>query len=184
LKSNAFWVENTSMALMYINKIFVRHLGQSGSSLSEKASKLLSTALFLNEQTKIWENPYPQTPRERLDFIKNQNEFSEKKWILLKKIQAEFVQEGPFSTLEIYDLISSSRVRLEDPIWKEGFSKWLPIKQTETFKELNTISQPAEVDITNILNSVEEYRPRMRRVEEESPSPGSPGEVFMILDDK
>jgi hypothetical protein len=181
LKSIAFWVDNRGMHLIYIKKTFIQVLT---SKPTENATNLLSEALFYIAETNTWQNPFSQSPRLKLEFLKNQFEFNEKKWILLKKSNGAFVQDGPYSSMEIFNFISENKVQLTDPIWTDGFSKWVPIQETANFKALANRLTPAEIETADLLSNVEEYRPQMHRVEGESPSPEASGEVFIILDDK
>jgi len=117
------------------------------------------------------------------------HEFNERKWILLKKNTSKassekYVQDGPYSSREIFELLTQSKVRLKDPIWTEGMTEWQLIKNTKCFKALENFSEPVETDIAEILSHVMEYDPEMRRVENKNSSPGGSDEVFIILDDK
>lgn len=170
------------MKLIYINGTFLRYT-EKKSSESPSIGEL--RALFFDNEKKIWANPHKMDERRKLDLIKNQNEFNEKKWLLTKKESSVggYIPKGPYSSHEIFNMLNQSMVRFSDPIWKEGQSKWLAIKQTPAFKEL-LLSEPVETDIADILSSVVEYDPKMRRVEEKKTSPGAPDEVFIILDDK
>jgi hypothetical protein len=175
------------MQLVYINETFLKyipHKDKSGVTSGPSIGEL--RALFFDDEKKTWGNSHVMDERRKLDFIKNQNEFNERKWLLAKK-NAEtdaYIHEGPYSSHEIFDMLTQSQIQLSDPIWKEGQSKWLAIKQTPTFKELATLSEPVETDIADILSSIVEYDPGMHRVEEEKTSPGTPNEVFIIFDDK
>lgn len=172
------------MQLVYINETFLKY-EENKNTKGPSIGAL--RALFFDEDKKVWSNPFQMDERRKLDLIKNQNEFNERKWLLAKKRadgEKVYVQEGPYSSHEIFDMLTKSMVRLADPIWKEGQSKWLAIKQTSTFKELATLSQPIETDIADILSSIVEYVPEMQRVEEKKSSPCGPDEVFIILDDK
>lgn len=169
------------MQLIYFNKTFARYLDNKGT---EKAEALLSEALFYNDNTKQWENTHAQSGRALIGFKKNQSEFLEKKWILLRKTDGHLIHRGPFSSLDIFNMVTESKIQMKDPIWTEGLGKWVPISQTFTFKELSTLAYEVDMDPADLLSNVMEYRPEMRRVEEENPSPGAPGEVFLILDDK
>lgn len=183
------------MQLVYINEIFLKYEENKNTQYAKEGPSLGALrALFFNEEKKEWGNPFQMDERQKLDFIKNQNEFNERKWLLAKKesesedgnenIKPHYVHEGPYSSHEIFDMLAKSMVGFTDPIWKEGQSKWLAIKQTSTFKELFTLSQPVETDIADILSSIVEYVPEMQRVEEKKSSPGEPDEVFIILDEK
>lgn len=171
------------MQLVYVNGTFIKYVeGKNAAAPSSGALR----ALFYDKEKKEWMSPHQLDERSKLDYAKNQMEFHERKWILLKKNAEtqEFYHDGPYSSFEIYEMLTQSAVRLTDPIWKEGMTKWMPIKNTQTFKALATLSEPMETDIADLLGSVVEYDPEMHRVEEKKLSPGSPDEVFLILDDK
>lgn len=189
LKSNAFSgenrkVENYKAQLIFVNQTFLKFSLQKGAVMpSEKAMAVLIKSLFYDAQKNEWANPHLQSPRTKLDLLKTQNDFHEKKWILLKKESEKYIQEGPYSSFEIFEMLRRSELRLEDPIWKEGFSRWMPIKTAPTFKELETLSKPLEADVADILSSVVEYNPEMHRVEKKDPLPENSSEFFLILDD-
>lgn len=178
-------MESNKAQLIYINETFMRFLGNE--SQSEKAQRVLSRAIFYDDVTKLWGNPYALDARSTLDFLKTQGEFNERKWILLKKntnpdLNEKYMQEGPYSSKEIFEMLQNSQVRLSDPIWKEGLSKWTLIRNTQTFKELETLSKSLEPDVAELLANVVEYNPEMHRVENKD-VPDTP-DVFVILDDK
>ncbi|MES2769344.1 MAG: GYF domain-containing protein [Bdellovibrionota bacterium] len=178
------------MHLVYIAETFLK---LDNNKESVKTSKIAMKALFYDEQTKSWANPFEMDQRTKLDYLLNLNEFNERKWILLKKNTSQrdnqrenekYEQKGPYSSREIFDMITQSAVRLRDPIWKEGMTKWESIKEVQTFRVLENLSTPHETDVADILSSVMMYDSEMRRVEEKNSSPLDSDEVFMILDDK
>ncbi len=174
------------MQLVYVSETFLK---LDNNKESVKASKIALKALFYDEQAKSWTNPFEMDQRTKLDYLLNLNEFNERKWILLKKnttqiANEKYEQDGPYSSREIFDMITQSAVRLRDPIWKEGMIKWQSIKEVQAFKVLENLSTPHETDVADILSSVVMYDPEMRRVEEKNSSPLDSDEVFMILDDK
>lgn len=174
------------MQLVYIDKTFLKI---EGTLESLKTSKIALRALFYDEQKKSWGNPFVMNDRSKLDHVMNLNEFNERKWILLKKntsnvTSEKYQQDGPYSSREIFELLSQSKVRLKDPIWTEGMTEWQLIKNVQSFRVLENFSKPFETDVAEILSHVMEYDPQMRRVEDKNSSPGTPDEVFIILDDK
>lgn len=174
------------MQLVYIEGTFLKIEIQQESI---QPSKLALRALFYDEQTKTWGNSFAQDEMSKMDYLLNQQEFNERKWVLLKKntskiTNEKYEQKGPYSSREIFDFISQSTVRLMDPIWKDGMTTWERIRDTRNFKVLQNFSEPIETDVADILSHVMEYDPEMHRVEDKKPSPGAPGEVFIILDDK
>ena len=174
------------MQLVYVDKTFLKI---EGTMESIKGSKVALRALFYDEQKKSWANLVVADERLKLDQMIALHEFNERKWILLKKNTSQltsekYVQDGPYSTKEIFELLTESKVRLKDPIWTDGMTEWKLIKNTKCFKALENFSEPAETDVAEILSHVMEYNPEMRRVEDKNSSPGAPDEVFIILDDK
>lgn len=166
--------------LIYVDKTFLKI---EGSLESLKTSKIALRALFYNVQKKSWENPFVRDERLSMDLLATQREFLERQWILLKK---NSVQDGPYSSKEVFELCLGAKLSLKNAIWKEGMTEWKSIGSTQTFKALEKFSDSVETDIAEILSHVMEYDPGMRRVEAENKnsSPGEPNEVFIILDDK
>lgn len=173
------------MQLVYVDGKFLKYDQKKSLDLSD----IVKRALFYDASAKAWGNILSQDPKSKLDQLKNWTEFNERKWILLKKNTSKFTnekyeQQGPYCSREIYEMICQSQVRLRDPIWKNGMTQWQLIQENATFKALKTFNDPIEDDIADILGSIVEYDPEMRRVEEKFPSPEDSGEVFIILDDK
>lgn len=61
----------------------------------------------------------------------------EKKWVLLVRLDAkEAVQEGPYSTLEVMELLKTkNRKYLGAWIWKNGLSGWAKMIDRPEFRE-------------------------------------------------
>lgn len=174
------------MNLIFINNTFMRYAQVAkGNPFPPE----IEAALFYNDIKKEWSNPCKLTDRKILELEKNKTEFYDRKWITLrKKLNQEgastFIQEGPYSAVEVFDQIISGSLKLTDGIWTQGYAKWLQIRQTRTFKDLMNYNKPFEEDAADILSHVMDYRPETQRVEVKNSSPDSLGEVFIILDDK
>lgn len=188
MKSVLAYYNQTFMRLSVLKQGLSEQRREDLSGLSERTQEILKSSMLYDNESKAWGNPYKASERLQLEFIKNKNEFLERKWILLRKSahpeSGKYVQEGPYSAQEIFELLESSQIKFTDGIWKNGFSKWTPIKDTLTFKELTQQSETLEPDAAEILSHVMEYDPEMHRVEEKNPSPKASSEVFLILDDK
>ncbi len=61
-------------------------------------------------------------------------------------------QVGPFSKQEVLDKVLQKEVREADMIWWEGQDEWLPLSETEFFKETKPVKEPKrqpKVDVQN-----------------------------------
>lgn len=183
--------------LAYYNETFMRlsvtgyqsePMDQEFAKLSPSTQEVLGSSMLYSEDTKMWGNPYTKSDSVKLKFLKNKSEFLERKWVLLKKdtssIEKKYIQDGPYSSQEIFEMLRDSILSLTDGVWKTGFTKWTPLKKTLTFKELDKNLESLEPDVAEILSNVIEYDPEMHRVEKKSSSPEDSSEVFVILDDK
>ncbi len=171
------------MVTIFLDNKFLK-LSESLKSL--ESSTHAKRALFFNAQTLKWERPfYHQSSQDdeltSLGFARTQMQFNEKKWVLLKTGDDKTHDyDGPYSNFEIFQMLYDKKLSLVDPIWSEGQTKWLPIKQTQCFKGLLS---PLEPDVADILSHVVEYVHETRRVEDK-PSPDDSDKVFLVLDDK
>jgi hypothetical protein len=169
------------MKLIYYAGKFKKFTDKKYSDLVSRIN--LKSILSYNFEKKEWGNPSLDSLSvlERHDFLQNKNEFLEKKWILLRKANQEFAQEGPYSSSEIVDMLSEAKLHGGDFIWKTGFSKWIPVGKTETFKGLMV---EEDLSAEDLLENVMLLQPEMRRVEDKRSTPLDPNEVFIILDEK
>lgn len=67
---------------------------------------------------------------EKIEIYKH---FRFKKWVVLKKSEGSWLQDGPFSSEEIFLKLQSSELKPETHIWKKGFKKWVQIQNTDEF---------------------------------------------------
>lgn len=59
----------------------------------------------------------------------------EKEWIVLvfNGENPEGVQQGPYSALEVVEMLEQEKVSIEDYIWRSGLSGWVQIKDRAEF---------------------------------------------------
>lgn len=108
------------------------------------------------------------------DPLKIENEFSKsdiyknfqfKQWVLLKKEQESWIQDGPYSSQDIFHKIESGEVRTDSMIWKKGLKKWGRLGETDVFKG---IFQEIQFDANfELLDSVMELRREVAPQQEE-----------------
>ncbi|GIL17498.1 MAG: hypothetical protein BroJett040_12490 [Oligoflexia bacterium] len=75
-------------------------------------------------------------------------------WILLQKdSQGRFLQNGPYDSQQILDLIKKAQVQQTDYLWKKGFEQWVQIKDLPEF----SVVEPKLTEEQNkMLTAIEE----------------------------
>ncbi|MCB9026811.1 MAG: DUF4339 domain-containing protein [Bdellovibrionaceae bacterium] len=73
----------------------------------------------------------------------------EEQWIVFMDRPEERKQIGPFSTLQVQEMLKDNSIQFEDYIWKEGMSEWYPIKTIHEFKAKKDTSISFNVPETN-----------------------------------
>lgn len=108
---------------------FYYHKGQ----FYKKTQDISGISGFKFTQEEGWA---PQNIGSDLERVESYREVQAKQWVLLKKTDYGWLQDGPYSSEEVFLMLKDSRISPESPIWKKGFQKWTPLKQTETFAGL------------------------------------------------
>jgi uncharacterized protein DUF4339 len=73
-------------------------------------------------------------PAFQKNYFKSANA-EEKEWILLlfNNENPEGIQQGPYSVLQVQEMLRSAQVSLEDYVWRSGLSGWVHIKDRAEF---------------------------------------------------
>lgn len=109
--------------------------------------------LLLYGQNGSWNPISIVSELEKIEIYKH---FRFKKWVVLKKSEGAWLQDGPFSSEEIFLKLESSELKPETHIWKKGFKKWMQIRDTEEFSGIYTDKE--FTPSYELLSSVQELR--------------------------
>ncbi len=78
-----------------------------------------------------WDIENIQSEFSKIELFKH---FQFKQWIVLKKVQGAWLQDGPYSAEEIFLKLESGEFQATTMIWKKGFVKWVQLQETDEFK--------------------------------------------------
>lgn len=115
----------------------------------------IDAATFVCRQGDPHWKPLEELREEILTSAKPDEEL--KNWILLtenlelalsKEQEGQFVQSGPYTTLEIVDLLQAGQAKYSDFIWKSGFEKWVRINEVDEF-----FGAPKAVDVAPVIEA-------------------------------
>ena len=156
----------------------------------EKYLKTKSNLIFLKYtgEAKKWCAPKYDDPKLQIEIKHLVQQFQDKAWIALKKTQSYTQQCGPFSLKLIFDCLQNSTLTSATPVWKKGLSKWQKLSDTKEFAPLFHANSDLDFysDTADILDSIMEMKPEMRRVDsanqDKNSGPIDMNEVFIIHD--
>ena len=172
------------MALVFKNGFFHRISETDVLKVKQQGQAYLQ----YNFSNKKWESCPSESPAKdpavdpkvRLEIQKNWAGIHDKKWIRLSKKSDQWVQEGPFSSLDIFEGLQNSTIRFSDAIWTAGFSRWISIEKVKNFECLRHWDESPPIDAADLLANVIE----MHRVENQKPTQIPDDNLFIILDEK
>ncbi len=83
---------------------------------------------------------------------------TEEAWMVMKKsLDGNFVQEGPFTTAHLVEMINSGELDIDDKAWREGMQEWYPLKSFgELFSQEKGQAEQATEPILKVEKVYEE----------------------------
>ncbi len=102
----------------------------------------------------IWSSENSENEFSNIELFK---QFQFKQWIALKKSGEAWLQDGPYSSQDIFSKLESGEFQPNTMIWKKGLTKWVQLQETDEFKGIfkNQEFEPAY----ELLESVLEMKP-------------------------
>ena len=86
------------------------------------------------------------------------------KWVLLKQIDGDYKQSGPYSQIEVLALIYSGDFTYNDFAWQQGFKEWvrigsidsfIPKKETKSEQQTNNKQQEEKPEQMDLFANIE-----------------------------